>query len=80
MTFISDRSTLALPAPDPLPPVCLRSPSHNAIQVRYQNGLPEGGHRAPRKGDIQHCCWHRGAGTVATGLAGASQMPIAARR
>jgi hypothetical protein len=80
MTLIADRSTLALPAPGPMPPVWLRSASHNAIQVRYQNGLPAGGHPAPRKGDIQRCCWHRGTGTVATGHAGANQMPIAPRR
>jgi len=80
MMFISDRSTLALPAPGPLPPVWLRSPSHNAIQVRYQIDLPEGGHPAPRKGDIHRCCGHHVAATVATGHAIANQMPIAPRR
>jgi len=77
MTVCSDRSTVAPPAPVLAPPARLRSPAHNAIPVRYRIRLPKGGHRAPRKGDIQRCCLHHDADTGATDPVSVNQTPIA---
>jgi len=79
MTALSDRNTVAPPAPVLTPRACLRSSTHNAIPFHFRIRLPECGHRPPCKGKLQRCELNRSAGTIATDPASANQMPIAPR-
>ncbi len=61
-------------------PARVGSPASCRRHVCYRNRLPDCRHRPPCQGDLQRCGSHRGAGTVATNHAPATQTPIAPRR